>query len=36
MIPIVQINFLLYKMEADKNGVGRKQESGRERKRGTD
>ncbi len=36
MIPIIQINFLLFKMEAGKNRVGSKRERGRERKRGAD
>jgi hypothetical protein len=33
MMLVVKINFSLYKMEAGKNGVGYKQERGRERKR---
>jgi len=33
MMPIIQINFVLYKMEARKDGVGREQESRRERER---
>jgi hypothetical protein len=33
MIRIIQINFLLYKMEAGKNRAGSKQKRGRERKK---
>ncbi len=33
MIPIIQINFLLHKMEAGKNGVGSKREREKERSR---
>jgi hypothetical protein len=34
MMLVVKINFFLYKMEAGKNGVGNRQERGRERERG--
>jgi len=33
MMPVVQIIFFLYKMEAGKNGVGNKRERGRENER---
>jgi hypothetical protein len=33
MMPIIQINFFLNKMEAGKNSVGSKQKKRRERKR---
>jgi hypothetical protein len=33
MIPIIQINFLYYKMEAGKKGVGSKLKRERERER---
>ncbi len=36
MMPIIQINFHLYKMEAGKNRVGSKWNKGRERKREAD
>jgi hypothetical protein len=36
MIPIIQINFLLYKMKAGKNRVGSNWKRGRERKREAD
>ncbi len=36
MILVISINVFLYKIKAGKNGVGNKQESGRERKRETD
>ncbi len=33
MMPMIQINILLYQMETDKNRMGEKRERGRERKR---
>jgi hypothetical protein len=33
MMPIIQINFVLYKMEARKDGVGRERERAREKER---
>jgi hypothetical protein len=36
MMPITQINFLLYEMEAGGNRVRSEGRRGRERKRGTD
>jgi hypothetical protein len=36
MMPIIQINFLLYKTEAGKNTKGSMLKRGRERKRETD
>jgi hypothetical protein len=33
MMPVVQINVILYQTEAGKNGVGNRQERGRKRMR---
>jgi hypothetical protein len=36
MMPLIQIDLLLYKTEAGNKGVGSKQKRGRERQRGAD